>query len=572
MADRSTTSRPQRWDSPFDTDMGDPDVARMLLMAPFSEMDPDRFPSNLPLEGIVRNDTRLRRYERGDMVVRAGDYGNSAFLIVSGDVGVVLPPGLSADSLGHSETRKHGVFSTLRRYFKKSSYPEVRLADGKYITNEVATRGTGESTQVYLKDTAKILATHEVATLSGGDMFGEVAAMARIQRNASVFALDDVELLEVRWQALRDIRRQVDSFRQYIDDLYRKRNLITHLKEIKAFQFLDDDAMAEITKHTLFESYGNFDWHTAFKRKKSAGQLTPGAEESPIVSEGDYPDGLLFVRSGFAKITKRINNGSRAVSILSQGGIFGLEEILHNSLRDESIAYQTGLNALGYADILRVPTSIIEQIVIPSLPAKLFETMESNLQFSVKANLDNSGQSALDSDFLEFSVDNRFINGTATMMIDLDRCVRCDECVHACADTHQGNPRFARHGKQHDNQMITNSCMHCVDPVCMIGCPTGAIHRSELGGEVVINDQSCIGCGTCANSCPYDNIRLVEVRGQEGAILIDETTRTPILKATKCDLCYNLPHGPACQNACPHGALVRMNMTDSTALSEWLNK
>ncbi len=572
MADRSTTSRPQRWDSPFDTNMGDPDVTRMLLMSPFSEMDPARFPSNLPLDGIVRNDTRIRRYERGEIIVRAGDYGNSAFLIIAGDVGVILPPGLSADSLGHSETLKHGVWSALMRYFKKSVYPEVRHTDGKYITNEVATKGSGEFTRVFLKDTDKILAEHDIATLTAGNMFGEVAAMARVQRNASVVALEDVELLEIRWQALRDIRRQVDSFRLYIDNLYRKQNLITHLKEIEVFQFLDDDAIAEITKHTLFESYGNFDWHTSFKRKKSAGQLTPGAEESPIVAEGDYPDGLLFVRSGFAKITKRINNGSRAVSILSQGGIFGLEEILHNSQHAEPIAYQTGLNALGYADILRVPTSIIEQIVIPSLPENLFETMESKLQFSTQANLSTTSHTALDSDFLEFSVDNRFINGTATMMIDLDRCVRCDECVHACASTHQGNPRFARHGKQHDNQMITNACMHCVDPVCMIGCPTGAIHRSELGGEVVISDQACIGCGTCANSCPYDNIRLVEVRSQEGTILIDEKTRTPILKATKCDLCYNLPHGPACENACPHGALVRMNMSDSVVLSEWLNK
>ena len=52
--------------------------------------------------------------------------------------------------------------------------------------------------------------------------------------------------------------------------------------------------------------------------------------------------------------------------------------------------------------------------------------------------------------------------------------------------------------------------VECTDPVCMIGCPTGAIHRNVEEGVVVINDDTCIGCGTCANSCPYDNIRLVE--------------------------------------------------------------
>ena len=60
--------------------------------------------------------------------------------------------------------------------------------------------------------------------------------------------------------------------------------------------------------------------------------------------------------------------------------------------------------------------------------------------------------------------------------------------------------------------MVANACMHCVDPVCMIGCPTGAIHRESIEGQVVINDRTCVGCATCANSCPYDNIQMVEIR------------------------------------------------------------
>ena len=51
-------------------------------------------------------------------------------------------------------------------------------------------------------------------------------------------------------------------------------------------------------------------------------------------------------------------------------------------------------------------------------------------------------------DMLEFLVDNRTINGTASMLIDLDRCTRCDDCVRACASTHNNNPRFIRHGRE----------------------------------------------------------------------------------------------------------------------------
>jgi Fe-S-cluster-containing dehydrogenase component len=108
--------------------------------------------------------------------------------------------------------------------------------------------------------------------------------------------------------------------------------------------------------------------------------------------------------------------------------------------------------------------------------------------------------------------------------------------------------------------MVANACMHCHDPVCMIGCPTGAIHRHETEAVVVINDDTCIGCGTCANSCPYDNIRLVEIANVDGMALVDEKSGKPIVKATKCDLCVENPGGPACQRACPHDALKRVDV------------
>jgi Fe-S-cluster-containing dehydrogenase component len=137
--------------------------------------------------------------------------------------------------------------------------------------------------------------------------------------------------------------------------------------------------------------------------------------------------------------------------------------------------------------------------------------------------------------------------------------------VRACASTHDGNPRFIRQGKTFDHWMVANACMHCVDPVCMIGCPTGAIHRASEG-EVVINDSTCIGCGTCAASCPYQNIRLVEVNDPEGRPLVDQATGAPIQRATKCDLCISNPGGPACVRACPHDALARVDFRGHDAM------
>jgi Fe-S-cluster-containing dehydrogenase component len=151
------------------------------------------------------------------------------------------------------------------------------------------------------------------------------------------------------------------------------------------------------------------------------------------------------------------------------------------------------------------------------------------------------------------------------MLIDQDRCVRCDDCVRACANGHDNNPRFIRHGKTFANWMVTNACMHCSDPVCMIGCPTGAIHRI-VDGTVIINDDTCIGCASCANSCPYHNIRMVEIRDKEGRFILDDK-QEPRLKATKCDLCASQPGGPACVRACPHDALRRVDFQTQVSLS-----
>jgi Fe-S-cluster-containing dehydrogenase component len=119
--------------------------------------------------------------------------------------------------------------------------------------------------------------------------------------------------------------------------------------------------------------------------------------------------------------------------------------------------------------------------------------------------------------------------------------------------------------------MVANACMHCADPVCMIGCPTGAIFRIAVGGQVVINPQTCIGCKSCSNNCPYEAIRRVEVRDPDGEVHLDQDLK-PILKATKCDLCVEQHTGPACQLACPHGALERINLHEPNALAEWLKR
>ena len=65
---------------------------------------------------------------------------------------------------------------------------------------------------------------------------------------------------------------------------------------------------------------------------------------------------------------------------------------------------------------------------------------------------------------------------------------------------------------------------------------------------------------------------MVEVRDKHGDFIRDTTTKEPIVKATKCDLCLDQLGGPACQRACPHDALKRIDMGNLSELGGWVNR
>ena len=553
MAEVATLVRPQRWDTPFGPDMTEREVEKLLARPEFGEIDRSRFPKNTPLEGILLNDTRLVRTQPGDIVLRLGDYGNSAFLILDGDLRVVLAPGLPSRLLGRQQTRKKGFFEALAQLWTNRWLPEVRDV-GRYSDRGLRGADKLEDTRVFLQDIPVVLDKHKTAKISSGTLFGELAALGRVPRTASVFSEGNAVLLEIRWQGLRELRKYAPAWRERIDESYRENALNAHLRSTALFANVDFAVLQDIAQEILFETYGSFDWHLTFKKERKQG--ADQASETVICREGDYPDGVLMIRAGFARVSVRYGSGQRSLTYLGAGDVFGLDELYDGFKSGETKPLQTTLTALGYVDLLRVPAHVLEEHVFPTMKPPKVRLVD------VAQHLD------ADDGLFEWAVDERFVNATMAMLIDMDRCVRCDDCVRACASTHGGNPRFIRHGKTFDHWMVANACMHCADPVCMIGCPTGAIHRDTETGTVVVNDDTCIGCGTCANSCPYENIRLVEINDQGGRPLVDPDHGRPIFKATKCDLCVGNPGGPACVRACPHDALRRVDFRYADPFAE----
>ncbi len=570
MAKTVTIDRPQRWDTPFGADMSDSDIDRVLALPVFRDIDQSRFPPGQSLRDIIRNDARIGRYKRGDILFRDGDYGSSVFVVLEGTARILFDA-LTDRHLGRrSHQARRSFFGALRQLWANAAMPEVRDVASYQGGADLGLRGESTTAHTYLKDPQSLIQNHKTIARTEGQSFGEIAALSRTPRTATVFAETDLEVVEMRWQGLRDMRRHDKNLRDLIDRMYRQHGLSTHLGDSELFSHLDAATLETIAQQTLFETHGEFEWWRTYKKIAATDPSGVLKQEPVIVEEGSYLDGLIMVRSGFARVTRRLDHGEQTLDYAATNDIFGLEEIVDHWRNGAPLTARRSLRAIGYVDILRVPTALVEQHVLPAVPSHVLPAPEPTT--GTGAGQGRHGGIDLEQSLVDFFVDNRTINGTATMLINTDRCTACDDCVRACASTHDNNPRFVRHGPSHGNIQVTNACMHCVDPVCLIGCPTGAINRNFADGRIMIDDRICIGCGTCANSCPYNNIQLVEIRDKLGGFILDSESNKPIEKATKCDLCYGQLGGPACERACPHDALIRIDMRDHARLTEWVNR
>jgi Fe-S-cluster-containing dehydrogenase component len=448
---------------------------------------------------------------------------------------------------------------------------------------------------MFVQDVPAILARGERQSIEAGQIFGELSAINRAPRSVSVIAAGPAIALEIRWQGLRDLMQRDAALRKHIDQLYRERSLDIHLHETPLLLGFPAETIHQIATGVEFETYGTMQW-TQNWRSTAQHDIAGRILAEPVIArQGDYCESLLLIRSGFARVTRRHGHGEQTIEYLGRGGVFGLRELVHNCRTGEQRPWQLSLRATGYTDILRIPASVFEALILPGLDlARLPSPLppSSSASRSGSAAADRTGpasssspplsqnsstrrltsrKAGLETGLLETIVQQRLMNGTEAMVIDLNRCTRCDDCVRACAATHEGTPRFLRQGQTHGQWMFAQACMHCADPVCMIGCPTGAIARDGESGLITINERTCIGCGTCANSCPYSNIQMTPLLDHKRQPVVTRETGLPVLKANKCDLCIEGQGGPACQRACPHDALIRVDLTSSGPLQEWIS-
>ena len=418
----------------------------------------------------------------------------------------------------------------------------------------------------------------KINTLEPGACFGEMALLAGIERNATVAVPADQNavVLEVSRPALR-LLRKLPKFGQILDETYR-----TH-----GFARVLDD-FARITDKPLSQTLVN-------ELKTSARFMVYG--KNHVLCKEDAPiDRVIFVKSGWVRRARGVPfhaaspevvmgmDENIGVDFLGVGNCLGLEGIT----KTETWNYSASL--MARSEVLEISLETFSADA--ALRGELFEALAgfSNADDSLPLTLETIADvNALKS--TEHEIATGVIDGSNVLVMDMDLCVRCGNCSLACHKVH-GQSRLVRRGiqierpvaigkKRLQHALVPQVCLHCKDPECLTGCPTGSIFRDPLG-QVDIDRATCIGCFDCATQCPYDAITMVSRDAPANspgfaarlAHIFSFRLEEPAppaaaddVVAIKCNLCEGTTLNPAgakrkaysCEENCPTGALVRVN-------------
>jgi len=449
-----------------------------------------------------------RKFRAGEIICREGDFGATAFYIVDGRTEVYL-----SSPIAHVKTEgsTKGFLSKLRSMLQSREQDER----------------TEESSRVSIPIDAPVDLPydHPIAELGPGDLFGEMTCMSYYPRSATVRAKTDCTMLEMLRNVL-DIMQRNKTFREQLDRTYRQRALDSHLRSVPVLASLTPDFIDHL------------------RNRVELLRFTPG---QVICTQGEPADSFYLVRLGFVKVSQIRPGGELVLAYLARGSYFAEMSLLTGT------PHMATCSALDHVEVVRVPGEDFQIMLdrFPEIRRKLEEAaaehMEQNRQRATKV-ADVTVDQFLNQGLME---------AQSLLILDLDRCTRCDQCVRACADAHDGVSRLIRDGLRFDRYLVATSCRQCRDPLCMVGCPVGSIRRRNTL-EVIIEDW-CIGCGQCANNCPYGNINMhpFPVELDDPAYPGRRMAGVKV-KATSCDLC--LDHAePSCVYACPHDAAHRVN-------------
>jgi len=487
------------------------------------------------------NSVVRRHFRAGDVICREGEFGSSAFFIEDGRVKVSIQSSLKhVKNPGKGGKGYRGLFGLVQRF-------TVGLVSRSEDDRDEESR-TG---YIHIDAPVALKYGQPVAELKAGDLFGEMTCMNSYPRSATVQALEDCSMLEIQRNVLYILQRNRKS-RQLLETAYRQRSIDTHLRGVKIFS-------------SLLQNEKEFDEFVDYLRNRvELLRLPPG---HVVFKQNDPADSFYLVRIGFVKVSQKRAGGEHVLTYIGPGGYFG-EIGLMSHIPEVSALAPAGVRvatcaALDHVDVVRISGEDFKQILarFPGVKDHLVRIALEHL------NDNEAARKKVESEPLDEFLKQGLMNAQSLLVLDLERCTRCDECTKACADAHDGVTRLIRDGLRYDKYLVASSCRSCLDPYCMVGCPVGSIRRRN-SREIIIEDW-CIGCGKCAENCPYGNINMHPFRELHDDPM-HPGRQIPVvqMKATTCDLCSELDGQPSCVYACPHDAAFRFKGSEFRKLVE----
>ena len=383
-----------------------------------------------------------------------------------------------------------------------------------------------------------------ILLLGPGSFHGELAVMGNQEETYTITCVLPATVLEFPKATVFRLMNEAPAFKETMEDLYRRRAIWTHARTSPLLAALPEGAVEDLLSKAQFRV------------------LRPGAV---VFREGDQPGDLHLVRTGFLRVARRFGSDERVLQYFREGDVFGAVALLFNQLQSATVSANTR------SEIVTIPGAAVTALLERSpdlrktLIAESTKAEEVILQMGSAPRPDPKDRATSMMMSLEGLVDRGVMQGHEVLLIDTSICTDCNNCVDACGRRH-GYSRIERTGLQLGNMLFPSACRHCEDPVCLL-CSVNGIVR-EPDGEIRIVPDNCIGCGACAERCPYDNIQMHELAEQKESGFLsklfrraDEPSAEDQLKqrlAVKCDLCAGYDYY-ACVHACPVGAAMRVD-------------
>ena len=413
-----------------------------------------------------------------------------------------------------------------------------------------------------------------ILVIGPGTFFGEMGVLADAAEPFGVTARERSVVLEAPKVAVLSLMELCPEFGDALQSLYARRALFSYAKQPRGLGALPEAALEELL---------------------AGAELVLVPAGSVLFRWGEAPRDFYLVRNGFLRARRDAATGPLVLTYFREGNVFGVLGLLH---RDPAHRYT--VEAVSRAEVIRIPGALLGQVLArhpaaygPLLNGFEAEQLARTLDVgslppppaSVEGEALPSRASLPASSGSRFGEDTRaplatgvlveagLASGREVLVIDQTRCTSCGNCIDACERRH-GYSRLQLRGIQVDTYLFPTACRHCSDPACLM-CSVNGIVRLP-SGEIKIVKDNCIGCGACAERCPYGNISMHPVVPEKprffpslfdflaGAGLRARKEAHDAIDpkvqriAVKCDLCAG-HHDYACVTACPVAAAFRVD-------------